>query len=86
MLRLSRLFQARQLQKDTLMTQQQTTLSIPDCAPATLTLPDPLTLESIGRLEEAIASLFRTVRKDLRGNAADDPGSIEVDSWSVHLH
>ncbi|MDP1902618.1 MAG: hypothetical protein Q8K96_19540 [Rubrivivax sp.] len=68
------------------MTQPQTPLSIPDCAPATLTLPDPLTLESINRLEAAIGSLLRTFRKDLRGNAADDPGCIEVDSWSIHLH
>ena len=68
------------------MTKQQTTLSIPDCAPAALTLPEPLTLESIGRLEAAIASLLRMFRKDLRGDAADDPGSIEVDSWSIHLH
>lgn len=67
------------------MTQQQITLSIPDCAAATLTLPQPLTLESIGRLEAAIASLFRTFRTDLRGSAANDPGCIEVDSWSVHL-
>ena len=85
MLRLSGLFQARQLQKEYPMTQQQTTLSIPDCAPATLTLPDPLTLESIGRLEEAIGSLFRMFRNDLRGNAAD-PGCLEVDSWSIHRH
>ncbi len=68
------------------MTLQQTTLSIPDCAPAMLTLPDPLTLDSIGRLEEAIGSMFRTIRKDLRGNAPEDPGSIEVDSWSINLH
>ena len=68
------------------MTQPQTPLSIADCAPAMLTLPDPLTLESIGRLEAAIASLLHTFRKDLRGNADDDPGSIEVDSWSIHLH
>jgi hypothetical protein len=86
MLRLSRLFQPCHAQKEYPMTQQQTTLSIPDCAPATLTLPHPLTLESIGRLEEAIGSLFRTFRTDLRGNAADDPGCVEYDSWSIHLH
>lgn len=76
------------------MTQPPTTVSIPasipvsipDCAPAMLTLPDPLTLESIARLEQAIASMFRMLRKDLCGNAADDPGAIEVDSWSIHLH
>jgi len=66
------------------MTLQQTPLSIPGCAPAMLTLPDPLTLDSIGRLEEAIGSMFSTFRKDLRGQAHDDPGSIEYDSWSVH--
>ena len=67
------------------MTQPQTTLSIPDCAAATLTLPDPLTMESIGRIERAIGSLFCMFRKDLRNNAADDPGCIEYDSWSIQL-
>jgi hypothetical protein len=86
MLRPSRLSLACRLQTETLMTQPQTPLSIPDCAPAMLTLPDPLTLDSISRLEDALASLFRTLRKDLRGNAADDPGSIEVDSWAIPLH
>jgi hypothetical protein len=86
MLRLSRLSQAWHLQKESLMTQQLPPLSIPGCAPATLTLPEPLTLESINRLEEAIGSLLRTFRKDLRGNAHDDPGSIEVDSWVIQLH
>jgi len=47
------------------MTLQQTPLSILGCAPAMLTLLDPLTLDSIGRLEEAIGSLFSTFRKDL---------------------
>lgn len=68
------------------MTKQLSTLSIPECAPAMLTLPDPLTLESIGRLEAAIASMFRTLRKDLRGNADDDPGCVEYDSWFIKLH
>lgn len=68
------------------MTLQKTTLAIPDCAPATLTLPDPLTLDSIGRIEEAIGSLFRMFRKDLRGSAEGDPGAIEYDSWSINLH
>lgn len=86
MLRPSRLSLACRLQMETLMTQPQTPLCIPDCAPAMLTLPDPLTLYSIGRLEDALAGLFRSLRKDLRGNAADDPGSIEVDSWSIPLH
>ena len=86
MLRPSRLSLAGRLSKENLMTQPQTPLSIPDCAPAALTLPDPLTLESINRLEDTLASLFRSLRKDLRGNAADDPGSIEVDSWSIPLH
>ena len=68
------------------MTLQPTPLSIPDCAPAMLTLPDPLTVDSISRLEAAIASLLRTIRKDQCGSATDDPGAIEYASWSVHLH
>jgi len=86
MLWLSRLSQACFLPKEYFMTLQTTQLSIPDCAPATLTLPAPLTIASIGRLEEALGSLFRTIRKDLRGNAVDDPGAIEYDSWAINLH
>jgi hypothetical protein len=86
MLRLSRPFQACQLQKETLMTPQPTTHSSPDRAPATLTLRDPLTLESIAQIEETIGALFRILRKDLRGDTASDPGCVEVDSWSIHLH
>lgn len=68
------------------MTPRQTTISIPNCAPAALILPVPLTAESIGQLEAAIGSLFRTLRGDLRGSATDDPGAVEFDSWRVHLH
>lgn len=51
-----------------------------------LKLPHPLTLESIDRIEETITSLLRALRQDLSGNTQSDPGSLEVDSWSIQRH
>lgn len=68
------------------MTMRQTTLSIPDCGAATLTLPEPLTPDSLGHLEVAINRLLCTLRRDLNPDAAEDPGSVEFDSWSANLH
>ena len=61
------------------MTRHQTTLSTPDCAPATLILPDSLTIESICLLEDAIGKVFRRLRNDLQ----EDRGAIEFDSWVI---
>lgn len=62
-----------------------TTVSIPGCAPAALTLPQPLTPGALAALEQALASLFVTLRRDLQGERADDAGAIEFDSWRAHL-
>lgn len=67
------------------MTQRHLSVPIPGCEPATLPLPEPLTLETLARLEDAIDLALRHLRHDLRPGAAD-PGSIEVDSWNIHLH
>ncbi len=64
----------------------QTTFSVLEGGVATLTLPEPLTLESMSRLENEIGSLFRMLRKDFSGPAAADPGAIEFDSWIAQLH
>lgn len=66
--------------------QPNTQLSLPDHASSMLKLPNPLTLESIDRIEETITGLLRALRRDLRGNTHSDPGSLEVDSWSIQRH
>lgn len=66
--------------------QPETQLSVPDRPPSMLKLPRPLTLESIDRIEETITSLLRALRQDLSGNTQSDPGSLEVDSWSIQRH
>ena len=68
------------------MSLRRLTLPIPDEDPAKLTLPEALTLEAIGRLELAIGDALRELRNDLRAAGVVDPASIEVDSWSIHLH
>ena len=67
-------------------TQPETQLSVPDRALSMLQLPDPLTRESIDRLEETITNLLRALRRDLSGDTHSDPGSLEVDSWSIQRH
>jgi len=68
------------------MSLRHLTLSIPDADAATLTLPDALTLEAIGRLELVIGDALRGLRNALRAAGVADPASIEVDSWLIHLH
>ena len=68
------------------MSLRRLTLPIPDEDPAMLTLPEALTLGAIGRLELAIGDALRGLRNDLRAAGVVDPASIEVDSWSIHLH
>ena len=68
------------------MSLRRLTLPIPDEDPAMLTLPEALTLEAIGRLELAIGDALRGLRNDLRAAGVVEPASIEVDSWSIHLH
>jgi hypothetical protein len=67
------------------MTMRQTTLSLPDGARATLTLPDPPSADAIAHLEDAIGSLLRRLRRELGNEAGDDPGAVEFESWLRQL-
>lgn len=55
------------------MNHKQATIALPDGAQATLSIPEPVTLEKIGVLEEALVSFFRSARRDA--------GAVEYDSW-----
>ena len=68
------------------MTMQQMTFLIPPYWTATLTLPELLTPDAFSRLESAISDTLGDPRRDLGDHTATDPGSVEFDSWSVHLN
>jgi len=67
------------------MTTCRLTVQLPADGPAVLTLPEPLTLETLGRIERAIAESLGMLRRDLPGVtdelAATDRGVLEYDSW-----
>lgn len=67
------------------MTTQQMSFSIPPYGTATLTLPEQLSPDAFTRLESAIGDALGDPRRALGDHTAKDPGSIEFDSWLVHL-
>lgn len=66
------------------MTSLHLTVAVPDEGPAVVTLPQPLTVETLGRLEQAIAGTLGMLRRDLCGGAGD-AGAIEYASWMPYL-
>ena len=66
------------------MNTRQLTVALPANEPAILTLPQPLTAESLGLLEQALAATLAMLRRDLRGDTSD-PGAVEYASWLAQL-
>ena len=66
------------------MTTLQLTVPVPGAGPAVLTLPQPLTLDALHCLEQAVAGTLGMLRRDLPGSASD-AGAIEYASWAAHL-
>ena len=66
------------------MNASQLTISFPGDEPAVLTVPQPLTAETLTRLEQAIASALGMLRRDLFGRARD-AGDVEYASWLAAL-
>lgn len=58
----------------------QLTLAVPGEDLAVLTLPQPLTAETLTRLEQAIAGTLGMLRRDLRSGTGD-AGAVEYASW-----
>ncbi len=67
------------------MKTQQITFLIPPDGAATLTLPERLTPDAFDRLEMAINDVLGGPRNFCEPGATDR-GSIEFDSWLVHLN
>lgn len=66
------------------MNTTQLQLPLPGHTPAVLTLPRPLTPESLLDLEQALASALGQLHRELRSEATD-PGEIEYASWMQYL-
>ena len=63
------------------MNVQQVVFPVPEGGHATLALPEPVTLETIEMLEEASALMFRSLRRRVRKQQAEEAGAIEYASW-----
>jgi len=69
------------------MTSLQLTLPVSGSVPALLTLPQPLTPQSVLELEHAVAGTLGMLRRDLLGVSTAhgvpkaDPAEIEYASW-----
>lgn len=79
---LSGLHPARDMQQEHTMATQQISFLIPPYGTATLTLPELLTPDAFARLDAAIDQALGEPRHE-REDAAQDPGSIEFNSWLI---
>lgn len=61
---------------------------MPDGRLATMGLPEPLTPDAIDALEDVLARVCRSLRRDALDarteGEAREAGAIEVDSWARH--
>ena len=66
------------------MNRLQLNIPVPGNEPALLTLPRPLTLDSLGCLEGALAERLGMLRREL-DHGAGDAGAVEYASWRQYL-
>jgi hypothetical protein len=66
------------------MTALHMTVAVPAEGPAVVNLPQPLTAEALGRLEQALDATLGMLRRDL-GGSARDAGRAEYASWLPRL-
>lgn len=62
------------------MNDLELTFPLPGNRHAVLTVPDPLTSETLHRVEQAISERLGSLRRDLDGGGADE-GAREYESW-----
>jgi hypothetical protein len=66
------------------MTARQLNVPWPGNGPAVLTLPQPLTPESLLQLEQALAGVLGQLHHEVCSDATD-PGQLEYASWMQQL-
>ncbi|MBE0546289.1 MAG: hypothetical protein IH627_01265 [Rubrivivax sp.] len=65
------------------MNVRQVVFPMPEGRQATLSFPEPMTLEAVETLERAVAQMFRSLRREAQGRQAQDTGAIEYESWAL---
>lgn len=68
------------------MTVQQDVFSIPETGHAALPCPDPVSLETIELIEQALAQMLRSLRRGVPNRAAEEAGLLEYRSWLPRSH
>lgn len=66
------------------MTARQLNVPLPGDRPAVLTLPQPLTPDSLLQLEQGLAGVLGRLHHELSSDAAG-PGQLEYASWMQQL-
>ena len=66
------------------MATREIIVPVPGAGPAILFLEQPVTAESLGRLEQGIAGALTDLRHQLAGDN-DAPGIVEYESWIHRL-
>lgn len=63
---------------------REITVPVAGNAPAVLILPEPMSPESLGRLEREIDGTLSQLRREVAEGAAER-GRLEYESWIAHL-
>lgn len=66
------------------MDHRQVMFPMPEGRVATLSLPEPVTLEAIDALERSSAQVLRTLRREVLERSDREAGAIEYESWAAH--
>lgn len=66
------------------MNRLQITIPVPGNEPALLTLPQPLTVDTLGCLEGALAGRLAMLRREL-DHVSGEAGAVEYASWRQYL-
>lgn len=68
------------------MTVQQNEFSGPETGHAGLPCPDPVSLETIELIQQALGQMVRSLRRSVPSRSAEEAGSLEYSSWLPHVH
>ena len=68
------------------MTVPQEVFSVPESGHTGLPCPDPVSLETIELIQQALAQMVRSLRRSVPSRSAEEAGSLEYSSWLPHVH
>lgn len=68
------------------MTVQSSEFSGPETGHTGLPCPDPVSLETIELIEQALGQMLRSLRRGVPSRAAEEAGLLEYRSWLPRSH